>query len=71
VLKLEDGSTQKFDDLSGLTGEFSAIEDKEGLKIVGVWVKSGSNASGDGPGYGEYVGESDEGSEEQGSDNNE
>ena len=54
VLALEDGSHQKFDGLSGSTGTFQAFGEKAGLKITGVWVKAGSNQSGDGPGYGQY-----------------
>ncbi|HEX2473549.1 MAG TPA: TadG family pilus assembly protein [Lacipirellulaceae bacterium] len=46
---------QKFDGLSGYTGNFEGVGDYEGLDIVGVWIKSGCNASGDGPGYGVYI----------------
>lgn len=45
---------QKFDGLTGYTGNFEGTGDYEGLDIVGVWVKSGCNASDDGPGYGVY-----------------
>ena len=45
---------QKFDGLSGYTANFEGTGDYEGLDIQGVWVKSGCNASGDGPGYGVY-----------------
>ena len=55
VLNLEGGSHQKFDNLSGLTGTFRATGSKADLKIGGVWIKSGCNQSGAGPGYGEYV----------------
>jgi len=54
VLELEDGSHQKFDGLSGYTGTFSPTGVHDGKLITGVWVKSGCNLSGDGPGYGEY-----------------
>jgi hypothetical protein len=46
---------QKFDGLSGYTGNFEGTGDYEDLDIVGVWIKSGCNASGDGPGYGEHI----------------
>jgi len=55
VLKFEDSKTQKFDDLSDLTGTFSGTGTNAGKCIVGVWIKSGCNQSGDGPGYGAYV----------------
>ncbi len=54
VLELEDGTHQKFDDLSGYSGTFSPTGSNEGKLITGIWVKSGCNSSGDGPGYGEY-----------------
>lgn len=49
---LEDcsGVHYKYDDLDGLVGTF---EHPSGEAITTVWVKSGSNNSGDGPGYGE------------------
>lgn len=53
VLEFADGTEYKFDGLTGLTGTFSGVGENEGKEIVGVWVKSGSNESGDGPGYGE------------------
>jgi hypothetical protein len=49
VLHYCDGSKQKFDHLSGLSASFTGAK-----KIQGVWVKSGCNQSGDGPGFGEY-----------------
>jgi hypothetical protein len=49
VLELIDGEHYKYDGLEGHYGTFGA-GDKE---IVGVWVKAGNNASGDGRGYGE------------------
>lgn len=49
VVQYSDGTTQKYDNLSGKTGVFGS-----GAKtITRVWVKSGCNDSGDGPGYGE------------------
>ena len=55
VLLFEDNTTQKFDGLSGYTANFQGTGDNQGKKVVGVWIKSGCNASGDGPGYGEYL----------------
>jgi hypothetical protein len=53
VLKFCDGSSDyKFDNLSGLTGTFTYLA----KELAGVWVKSGCNESGDGPGYGEFFG---------------
>ena len=53
VIKYCDGSTDyKFDGLSGLERTFSG----SGKTIAGVWVKSGCNQSGDGPGYGVFFG---------------
>ncbi len=54
VLEYSDGMHQKFDGLSGLTGTFAGTGSHEGKTIVGTWIKSGNNNSGDGPGYGEY-----------------
>ncbi|MBW3657199.1 MAG: hypothetical protein KY457_01070, partial [Actinobacteria bacterium] len=53
VLVFEDGSTQKLDGLSGQKGTFSGTGQNAGKTITTVYVKSGSNASGEGPGYGE------------------
>ncbi|PQO32105.1 hypothetical protein DTL21_17880 [Bremerella cremea] len=53
VLEFDNGYHYKFDGLSGRTGTFRGVGGYNGRKIVGCWVKSGSNASGDGPGYGE------------------
>lgn len=54
VLEFCDGTTQRFEGLSGLTGTFSGTGENEGKILEGIWVKSGDNKSGDGPGYGEY-----------------
>ncbi|MDA0840997.1 MAG: hypothetical protein O3B01_23210 [Planctomycetota bacterium] len=54
VLEFKDGSRQKFDGLIGLDGMFLGTGEHLGKQLVGCWVKSGRNASGDGPGYGEY-----------------
>ncbi|MEZ6050230.1 MAG: hypothetical protein R3C02_02415 [Planctomycetaceae bacterium] len=54
VLEFEDGTHYKFDNLNqGKTGTFEGIGANTGKVIAGVWVKSGCNSSGDGPGYGE------------------
>jgi hypothetical protein len=54
VLEYADGTHQKFDGLSqGQTGTFAGTGANAGKAITGLWVKSGCNASGDGPGYGE------------------
>ncbi len=54
VLEFEDGTNYKFDNLNqGQTGTFEGIGENAGKIISGVWVKSGCNKSGDGPGYGE------------------
>ena len=54
VLQFSSGATQKFDNLNqGTTGEFAGTGSYAGQQIVRCWIKSGSNASDDGPGYGE------------------
>jgi hypothetical protein len=55
VLLFCDGSTQKIEGLSGLSGNFSGTGGNSGKCIVGIWIKSGCNQSNDGPGYGEFV----------------
>jgi LruC domain-containing protein len=56
VLKFADGTVQKWDSLNqGKTGTFYGTGANAGKTIIGVWIKSGCNASGDGPGYGEYL----------------
>ncbi|MEX1190504.1 MAG: hypothetical protein WEA99_00930 [Brumimicrobium sp.] len=55
VLKFSDGTTQKFENLSGSSITLSGTGANSGKCITGVWVKSGCNQSGDGPGYGEWV----------------
>jgi hypothetical protein len=55
VLEFCDGTHQKFDGLSGYSSTFSGTGDNAGKLIKGVWIKSGCNNSGDGPGYGEYI----------------
>jgi hypothetical protein len=53
VLGFPRGGRQKFEGLTGLTGTFSGTGSNAKSRIEKVWVKSGSNKSGDGPGYGE------------------
>lgn len=53
VLAFCDGIHQKFDGLSGKSGTFSGTGTNQGKPIATVWVKSGNNDSGDGPGYGQ------------------
>lgn len=53
VLEFDNGYHYKYDNLSGRTKSFRGPGSYNGRKIVGCWVKSGRNASGDGPGYGE------------------
>jgi hypothetical protein len=55
VLLFCDGTTQKYEGLSGTVGTFQGTESSAGKCIVGIWIKSGCNQSDDGPGYGEYV----------------
>ena len=51
VVETQYGQRYKFDDLKvGMTGEFTS---PDGLRIEKCWIKSGSNASGEGSGYGE------------------
>jgi Flp pilus assembly protein TadG len=53
VLGFDDDTTQQFEDISGYTGTFEGTGDYADKTIVKCWVKSGSNDSGEGPGYGE------------------
>lgn len=53
VLQFADGTTQKFDGLSGKTGTFRGTGSNYNKRIDTVWVKSGQNDSGDCPGCGE------------------
>ncbi len=55
VLKYSDQATQKFDNLSGTTQNLSGTGSHNDKCIVGVWIKSGCNGSDDGPGYGQWV----------------
>lgn len=54
VLEFSNGNRQKFDNLNqGTSGEFAGTGANYGKRVTKCWVKSGTNASGDGPGYGE------------------
>jgi len=53
VLQFSDGTTQKFDGLTGKTGTFKGTGYNANKRIARCWVKSGCNSSGEGPGYGE------------------
>jgi len=55
VLKFADGAEQKFDSLTGYSQTFAGTGANTSKDIVGIWIKSGANASGDGPGFGSYV----------------
>jgi LPXTG-motif cell wall-anchored protein len=53
VARFCDGTTQRFEGLSGYVGTFAGTGANANKQITTVWVKSGNNASGDGPGYGQ------------------
>ena len=54
VIETSDGNRQKFEPLSGGSGTFKGtLSSTKNKRISRVWVKSGSNSSGDGAGYGE------------------
>lgn len=53
VLKYANDATQKFDGLTGFSGTFAGTGDNANQPIYRVWVKSGNNESGEGPGFGE------------------
>ncbi len=53
VLEFSNGYRQKFDGLYGHTGTFRGTGYFNNQLIIRAWVKSGNNASGEGPGYGE------------------
>jgi hypothetical protein len=55
VLSFCDGTTQKFDDLSGHRRKLSGTGENRWKEICCVWIKSGCNSRGDGPGYGEKI----------------
>jgi len=53
VMAFSDGTTEKIEDLSSPTGTFRGTGDNYNKYITKIWVKSGENESGEGPGYGE------------------
>lgn len=53
VLQFSDGTTQRFEGLSGTTGTFRGTGGYYNKRIDRLWVKSGCNESGEGFGYGE------------------
>ncbi len=53
VLVFTDGTTQRFEGLKGTRGTFAGTGANLGKELETVYVKSGPNFSGDGPGYGE------------------
>jgi len=53
VIEFTDGTRERFEGLSGHRSQFSGTGKNTGKIIVRAWIKAGSNASGDGPGYGE------------------
>jgi len=60
VLDFGDGLHQKFETydgkpMQGYVVTLSGTGKYKGMEIQGVWIKAGSNESGDGPGYGQYV----------------
>ena len=59
VLEFTDGTTQKHDELEGSqSGTFAGTGEHAGKTVAQCWIKSGSNESGDGPGYGEFFNDS-------------
>lgn len=54
VLKFSDQTTQTFNGLSGTNETVSGTGANLGKCILGAWVKSGCNESGDGPNYGTW-----------------
>ena len=53
VMEFSDGTRQKIEGLTSPTGTFRGTGWNYNKTITKIWVKSGSNDSGDGPGYGE------------------
>ena len=53
VMQFADGTTEKIEDLELPSSAFRGTGDNADKYITKVWVKSGTNDSGDGPGYGE------------------
>lgn len=55
VVVLTDGTTTREVKLDGLSGHSYTYDPPAGWTVVAVYVKSGANHSGDGPGYGERI----------------
>jgi hypothetical protein len=53
VMEFSDGTREKIEDLSSPTGTFRGTGYNYYKTITKIWVKSGTNDSGEGPGYGE------------------
>ena len=53
VMEFSDGSRQKIEGLTSPTGYFRGTGGNYNKSITKIWVKSGTNESGEGPGYGE------------------
>jgi len=53
VLEFADGSRQRYEDVDKHYATFAGSGSHAGKPITTVWVKSGPNFSGDGPGYGQ------------------
>jgi hypothetical protein len=53
VLEFADGTQQRFEGLGGTAGTFAGTGENAGKEITTAWIKSGSNDSGDGAGFGE------------------
>ena len=55
IVQFYDESIERFEDLNGEQEVISGTGENEGKCIVAVWIKSGCNSSGDGPGYGQFI----------------
>ncbi|MCA9072335.1 MAG: hypothetical protein KDA84_25595, partial [Planctomycetaceae bacterium] len=53
VMEFSNGNRQKIEGLTSPTGTFKGTGGNNGQRITRCWIKSGRNACGDGPGYGE------------------
>jgi hypothetical protein len=67
VLGFADGTHQKFEGLHGYSGTFQGTGEHAQKEVVCVWIKSGANASGEGPAYGERIDNPEDGSVAHGS----
>lgn len=55
VLLFSDGTTQRYENLNESSQSFTGTAGHTGKILSGIWIKSGCNHSGDGPGYGEFL----------------